>query len=69
MFYDFLRLSNFEEYELGTNPNEIDTDGDGIPDGTDSHPNDPNNGENTDIEIINPPKNNIFLFPLKLWIK
>ena len=44
----------FEEYELGTNPNEIDTDGDGIPDGTDSHPNDPNNGENTDIEIINP---------------
>ena len=30
-------LSNFEEYELGTNPNEIDTDGDGLTDGpTDS---------------------------------
>ena len=31
-------LNNLQEYNLGTNPNNPDTDGDGIPDNLDSHP-------------------------------
>ena len=34
-------LTNFEEYELGTDPRKIDTDDDGLDDKTDLYPNDP----------------------------
>jgi uncharacterized repeat protein (TIGR01451 family) len=36
--YDFDGLTALKEYQLGTNPNKADTDGDGIPDGKDETP-------------------------------
>jgi len=45
-------LSNFQEFRLGTNPLLADTDGDGIPDGTDASPLDYYNGVLPNLRIV-----------------
>ena len=45
-------LTAAQEYAQGTNPNSADTDGDGRPDGSDPFPNDPNDGEYSDLSLI-----------------
>jgi hypothetical protein len=51
--YDNDGLDNFQEFQEGTSPVNMDSDGDGIPDGTDIDPLDPDPGSDLDMDGLN----------------
>ncbi len=50
--YDYDGLTNLQEYQLSGNPLSSDSDGDGVQDSEDSHPDDASRGENSPPEFI-----------------